>query len=228
MDSDALHIRELADAIARSGPPAPVRLRQGTIISVQSDKTATVTIGGSDVEVAGVKVMSRCCPKPGAACWLATDGRDMMVLGHLAPVGPVYLKARRGTDQTIGNDTLTTVAFGTPPTELSDAWGMQSSTSAFLAPLTGLYYVSFRSAWDTNTTGYREADILVGGAIKASERKSAAPGALTYATVSEILSLTTGDAITIQVRQTSTGNLALVGGGANQSVLRIVWQGFAG
>ena len=61
------------------------RLRQGAVVSVQPDYTATVTIAGSDVQVPGVRYIQE--PTPGKGVWLLANSTDLLVLGGTAEAG---------------------------------------------------------------------------------------------------------------------------------------------
>jgi hypothetical protein len=76
-----MSIAALAAALA--GPGANLRLRQGSVVSGQVDGTVTITIAGSATQVAGVKYIDSYHPLAGDTVWLATDGRDLFIIGRL-------------------------------------------------------------------------------------------------------------------------------------------------
>ena len=75
-------IKDLVAALQDSAPDPAVKLRQGVIQSVQTG-SVTLTIGGSSVSVSGVKYLSSYVPVGGDTVWMATDGRDWIVIGKL-------------------------------------------------------------------------------------------------------------------------------------------------
>ena len=75
-------IKDLVAALQDSAPDPAVKLRQGVVQSVQTG-SVTLTIGGSSVSVSGVKYLSSYVPVGGDTVWLATDGRDWIVIGKL-------------------------------------------------------------------------------------------------------------------------------------------------
>ena len=77
-------IKDLVDALQSVAPDPAVKLRQGVIQSVQTS-SVTLTIGGSATAVSGVKYLSSYSPTVGDTVWLATDGRDWLVIGKLGP-----------------------------------------------------------------------------------------------------------------------------------------------
>lgn len=78
-------VADLARLLAPGEHPAGVRLRQGKIISVAADGTATITIGGDSTQVSGVAVASHVSVDPGNACWLVVNGRDAFVIATIGP-----------------------------------------------------------------------------------------------------------------------------------------------
>lgn len=77
--SDMLKIAQ-----ALGGTDNPLRLRQGVVSAVAADLTCTVTVAGSAVAVSGVKQLTTAYALAGDTVWLATDGRDLFVVGVLA------------------------------------------------------------------------------------------------------------------------------------------------
>lgn len=76
-------IKDLVDALQETAPAAPLRLRQGVVVSVQEDESVTVRISGSETETPGLKCLSSYQRDVGDSVWLATDGTDWIVLGKL-------------------------------------------------------------------------------------------------------------------------------------------------
>lgn len=61
-----------------------LRLRQGVIASVQTT-SATVTIGGSTTQIAGVKWFSGYSPVANDTVWLLEQDRQYFIIGSLSP-----------------------------------------------------------------------------------------------------------------------------------------------
>lgn len=64
-------------------PQSTLRLRFGTVVSVQSG-SITVTVAGSTVEIAGVKYLDSYTPTGSDTVALLTDGLDLLALGAIA------------------------------------------------------------------------------------------------------------------------------------------------
>lgn len=71
----------LAQMIAQSADPGWV-LRQGYVVS-DDGGSVTVTIGGGDAEISGVRYMGS-APSASAGCWLMVCDTDLFVLGQLS------------------------------------------------------------------------------------------------------------------------------------------------
>ena len=78
-----MDIHEIAQIIA--GPARALRLRQGSVVSIQLDGTITATIGGSTVSVSGIKCFDSVTPVAGHGIWFITDGVDLIGIGTIAP-----------------------------------------------------------------------------------------------------------------------------------------------
>lgn len=206
----------LADEITRTGPSGQqpgIRLRQGTIVSVQSDGTATITIGGDDTQIAGVKVASHVCPVPSASCWLAVDGRDLFVIGVLPPYGPAFARMRANATQSIANNSFVRLSFATRTAERSQ--GLTIGNNGFTVVVPGWYYVTANVGFAANATGRRGIQILCGGSTFAlGNFVPPASGAQTFVTASGMVEAAVNDLIEAEVLQSSGGSLSTaIGGG---------------
>jgi len=191
--------------------PATLRLRQGVVTAIAADGSVSLTIAGSTTVVAGVKVLSGACPLPGAACWIATDGKDLFVLGHLAPIGPAHVRLERPTAQSTSSATNTIVDFTASPANLDDGWGMFDSgaTDRVSIVVPGLYMVTGSLRWEANATGYRQLSLLVSGTEKRVVRELAVGSSTGYQEVTCQVRCVQEDYLQLQARQTSGGSLSL-------------------
>lgn len=76
-----MDIHRIAELVA--GPRQPLRLRQGTVSTVNLDGTVDVTIAGSTTVVAGVQCFDSVTPEEGHGIWLLTDGVDLIAVGTI-------------------------------------------------------------------------------------------------------------------------------------------------
>lgn len=66
-----------------AAPGSSMRLRSGVIVSDETG-TVTITVGGSEVEIPGIKHLASYSPTPGDTVYMLTDGFDVLILGKLA------------------------------------------------------------------------------------------------------------------------------------------------
>lgn len=218
-------LHALVAALATAGPDPAVRLRQGSIVSVASDGTATITIGGSTTQVAGVKVASPCCPVPGASCWVATDGRDLWVLSTLAPTGPAWGTMRKSTTQTIATATWTALSWSSR-TE-TEEHGITLGSAGMTVVVPGVYTISTCAAFAADTAGERYGRLTLNGNGIGQTSGGDAGSFVARCAGSTIVACAVGDVIGIEVYQNSGGNLATeVGSG--WCFLSAAWLGPAG
>lgn len=146
-------LHRLAQALAPT--PTRIRLRFGKVVSVQSDRTITVTVGGDTTEVAGIPYLGTMTPLPGAVVTLLTDGADLFAVDHVAAADRTLSpRASRSTSQSIPDATDTAITFDGVN---SDAWVCWSAGNAtrLTAPVTGRYMAVGTAHFAGNATGVR-------------------------------------------------------------------------
>jgi hypothetical protein len=189
-----------------------VRVRFGTVVSVEDDRTCTVTVGASPDPVPGVRYLRSASPLPGAPVVLVTDGTDLLVLDHMAAEKlTVAPRATRSTAQTIATATDTAVVFDGVN---SDEWGAWAAgqPARLTAPLTGRYMAVATVTFAGNATGIRSALIEKTGTATVGRMQVApAAGLPTWLSVtSPPFDMIAGtDYVRLVVRQASGGDLDL-------------------
>lgn len=216
-------MRRVVEALQAAQPDPLVRLRQGVIQAVAANGTATVRVGGSTVDIAGVKVSAGACPVPGATCWLLTDGRDWLVLATLAPTGPAWGMMRQSSAQPIGNGTFTAMSWANRSDVVTH--GVTATSTGLQVKVPGLYSVTATPAFSINATGSRHSQITVNGAEAA---QGASVPALSYQIVrlncAAILKLAINDVVNVNLYQNSGGNLNTTTG-VGTGTLTVAWLG---
>jgi hypothetical protein len=86
--------------------PKGLRLRQGKVITVNTNRTMDVQIAGDTNTLPSVRYLSNYAPKPQDQVWLLNDGADLLGIGMIASA----------------NRTLAPVAYRQPPSPLSKMW----------------------------------------------------------------------------------------------------------
>ena len=202
--------RNVASALSPQAPA--LRVRFGVVQSVESDRTITLTVGGSTETIAGVRYASSMTPCPGKAVFCLTDGVDLFAVDHMAADDLTLApRAYRTSDTALTTATDELVSF---QAVASDAWGTWSSGAAsrLTAQVTGRYTATAVVRFASNSTGFRAAWILKNGTDTIARVNAAAvTGSPTMLTVSSTpTDLAKGDYLQLYVRQNSGGNLDLV------------------
>lgn len=214
----------LADELTPGGPggtPGRLRLRQGEIVSVQADGTATITIGGDTTALAGIKVASNVCPIPGASCWLAVDGGDLFILATLAPSGAAFGRMRQSSAQTVTSGGYARMSF-TNRTAVRTQ-GVTVGNNGFTVVVPGWYQVNAQVSWATAAATRRGIQILGGGSrYSGGNLVQVTSSGQPSISASAIVEAAAGELIEAEIFQDSGGNLATVVGGG-LCVLDVTW-----
>ena len=125
-------------------------------------------------------------------------------------------QAKRATDQTISNNTLTVLTFDAHDFDTSSYHSLVTNTERLTVPSTGYYLVNAQVMFATNASGYRQLGIFKNGTRLNYATATAATSA-TEATIifNLMVSLTAADYLEIKVYQNSGGNLAVYGDTSN-------------
>jgi hypothetical protein len=198
------------------------RVRQGEVVSVQSDYTATIKIAGSDVEVPGVRYLGE--PTPGKGVWLLVNGTDLVILGGVAEAGRALApRAYRTANQSISNASATPIIWEGVD---SDAFGTFTASAAQLVVgVPGRYMAVGQVDFASNGTGQRSASVIVDGAVLGSQRVAA------YSAVAQVnvtaLPFTVANtaSVSLWVEQNSSAALNVVASGSVTPGLGIYYLG---
>jgi hypothetical protein len=134
--------------------PSGLRLRQGTVITVNSDRTMDVQIASDGFTLPSVRYLSNYAPKPSDQVWLLNDGADLLGVGMIAgadrTLAPV---AYRTTPLTVIKDINTYVAFEADNSDAYGCWTVSDPTK-LTAPVTGRYIATASVLWEGQNGGY--------------------------------------------------------------------------
>lgn len=186
-------------------PKPKFRRRLGTVLSVQSDYTITVTVAGSssDYPISSVKYFGHYPPTPGAQVWLDTDGIDLIAVGAVAGLGGVAHAARweKNANQSAPNSS-TLITFGD---QISDPANLfDNANDQYVAILPGLYHIVGGLTWSAVTDKeFRSVTIRVNGSAKATIRQENIGHATHQLSqvVSTIYPLAAGDTVALYANQ---------------------------
>lgn len=130
--------------------PSP-ELRQGLVTDVDiAAGRCTIRLGGSDVDVPGVKHLSNYRPQVDDSCWILVNQYDLLVLDRTTNLGPsVISNTKKNTVLEEDNTTSTNWSYFTQGPNITDISVSPSGrlllqVSAFIRPLytTGVAYMS--------------------------------------------------------------------------------------
>lgn len=119
-------VRQVARVLSRQ-PAPPVRLRQGVITDINSDRTVDLTLGG--VELTNVPCLTSAVPRVSSAVMVVISGRDMFVLGSIADdsaLGYTPLMQR-------GSVTVSVAASDTAATAVVFDWVFPDTPDVFVS-----------------------------------------------------------------------------------------------
>lgn len=159
----------------------------------------------------------------GRVVWLATDGRDLFVLGPVAPYGPAYGSMRQNAAQSLGNGADVAIDWTTRTDELAD--GVTAGNTGLTITVPGIYLVTATVVFTANATGVRYVQLRRNGTVEL-EGNATAAFATTNARcqVSGPVVCAIGDVLSATAFQSSGGALnTVVAAGAG--VLRAVFLG---
>lgn len=146
--------------------PQGLRLRQGKVVEVNSDRTMDVQIAGDTNTLPNIKYLSNYAPKPDDQVWLLNDGADILGFGMVAgATRTLSPKAYRGTAQSITANTETLVSFSAVENDDWNCWDASPNPTRLTAPLTGRYMAVGMVKWSEvgNDNDWFSNSILVNG-----------------------------------------------------------------
>lgn len=199
------------------------RLRQGEVVSVQSDYTMTITIAGSSTEVTGVRSLSQ-PPPPGAGVWIMTNGTDLFGVGAIRAADRALApRAYRTTDQTINNASATPIIW---EGEDSDPFGfVTASAQSIDVTVPGRYLAVGQVDFASNGTGVRSASIIVDSAVVGAQRIGAFSGVAHVNVTSVPFTVSASATVELWVEQNSTSTLNVVASGSVSPGLGVYYLG---
>jgi hypothetical protein len=130
------------------------RLRQGKVITVNSNRTIDIQIAGDTNTLPSVKYLSNYAPKPDDQTWLLNSGADLLAIGMVAGVDRTLAPvAYRTSALTITKDTNTYVSFEADNSDGYGCWTVGDPTK-LTAPVTGRYIATASVLWEGQNGGY--------------------------------------------------------------------------
>lgn len=163
-----------------------LRIRQGKVITVNSNYTMDVQIAGDTNTLPSVRYLSNFAPKPDDQVWLLNNGTDLLGFGMVAGAGRTLSpKVYRTALQSIPADTDTVVTFQAVENDDWNCWDVSPNPSRLTAPVTGRYVAQTQLKWGDGASGVRRVSIKKNGTQEiayADAQKSTGHGAHTSVT----------------------------------------------
>lgn len=208
-------------------PSSEIKVRFGSIVSVQTGRTATVTVGGSTDSVTGIPYLESMVPQPGKPVVMLTDGIDLFIVDHLSASNmSLSPRAYRSGDLTVGNNTDVSISWADVANDLWGCWA-SGNASRLTAPVDGRYMAVGTAQFAANATGYRAAwiDNNSGTTLARTQIAATPTNPAWLQVVTPPFDLTKNEYITMSVRQTSGGNLALTRDSVFTPSLSLIYLG---
>jgi hypothetical protein len=134
--------------------PDGLRLRQGTVITVNANRTIDVQIASDGFTLPSVRYLSDYAPKPADQVWLLNDGADLLGIGMIASANRTLAPvAYRTSALTVIKDVNTYISFEADDSDGWNCWVIGDPTK-LTAPVTGRYIATASVLWEGQNSGY--------------------------------------------------------------------------
>jgi len=183
--------------------PQGLRVRQGKVVVVNSDRTMDVQIAGDTNTLPSVRYLSNYAPKPDDQVWLLNNGADLMGFGMIA-----------GADRTLAPTAFRSTA--------------QTIPTATQVPLTGRYIITGNVAFEASASGHRAINILKNNSVELarSDFNPVSNSVDTHSTVTcHAVSLTKGEYVELRVWQNSGSDLDIMNTGDHNPKMSLIYLG---
>ena len=209
--------------------PQGLRLRQGKVIVVNSDRTMDVQIAGDTNTLPSIRYLSNYAPKPDDQVWLFNSGADLLGFGMVAGADRTLAPtASRSTAQTITTSTQTKVEFDAVDSDGWNCWDLSPNPTRLTAPLTGRYLITGNVAFEAASSGHRAINILKNNTVELarSDFNPVSNSIDTHSTVTcHAVSLTKGDYVELRVWQNSGSDLDILNSGDHSPKFSLIYLG---
>ena len=209
--------------------PQGLRLRQGKVVVVNSNRTMDVQIAGDTNTLPSVRYLSNYAPKPDDQVWLLNTGADLLGVGMVAAADRTLAPtAYRTTAQTITTATQTKISFDSVDSDGWNCWDLSPNPTRLTVPVTGRYFVTGNVAFEAASPGHRALNILKNNTVELarSDFLPVSNSIDTHSTVTtHAVSLTKGDYVELRVWQNSGSDLDILDSSDHQPKLSLIYLG---
>jgi hypothetical protein len=205
------------------------RLRQGKVITVNSNRTIDIQIAGDTNTLPSVKYLSNYAPKPDDQTWLLNSGADLLAIGMVAGVDRTLAPtASRSTNQTITTSTQTKVIFDAVDSDGWNCWDVSPNPTRLTVPVTGRYIVTANVAFEAASAGHRAINIFKNNTVELarSDFMPVSNSVDTHSTVTcHAVSLTKGDYVELRVWHNRGSDLDILDSGDHSPKFSLIYLG---
>lgn len=200
-----------------------------SVISVQADRTITVTVNGSSEEVANVAYTASTTPLPGTLVWVLSDGVDLFAIGSIATDNRTPSpRASRSTNQSIANATDASIDFDGVNSDAWGSWASGANSARLYACIPGRYMAVGQATFEAHATGFRRLWIEKDGTstVGRVDQISIGAGSAMWVNVtSQPFTMAPGEYIRLMARQNSGGALNVVNSSTYSPSLSLIYLG---
>jgi len=206
-----------------------LRLRQGKVILVNSDRTMDVQIAGDTNTLPSVRYLSNYAPKPDDQVWLLNSGADLLGIGMIAGADRTLAPTvSRSTSQTITTSTQTKIEFDNVDSDGWNCWDLSPNPTRLTVPVTGRYIITGNVAFEAASAGHRAINILKNNTLELarSDFNSVSNSIDTHSTVTcHAVTLTKGDYVELRAWQNSGSDLDILDSGDHSPRFSLIYLG---
>ena len=209
--------------------PQGLKLRQGKIVTVNSNRTVDIQVAGDTNTLPSVRYLSNYAPLPDTQTWLLTQNADVLAIGMIAGADRTLAPtAYRTTAQTITTSTQTKIAFNAVDSDAWNCWDVSPNPTRLTVPITGRYFITANVAFEAASAGHRAINILKNNTVELarSDFNPVSNSVDTHSTVTtHAVSLTKNDYVELRVWQNSGSDLDILNSSDHQPKMSLIYLG---
>lgn len=199
------------------------------VISIQADRTLTVTINGATEQVSDVAYTTATEPLPGSLVWCVSDGVDLFAIGLISTADrTIAPRANRSTNQNIANATDASIDFDGVNSDAWGSWASGANSARLTCKVPGRYMAVGQVTFEANATGFRRVWIEKDSSSTVGRVDAISIGAgsaMWLNVTSQPFTMAVGEYIRLMVRQNSGGSLAVVNSSTFSPTLSLIYLG---
>lgn len=212
-----------------TGPDQRWKVLPASVVSIEADRTLTVTINGSSKQVSNVAYTGSTTPLVGSLVWVLSDGVDVFAIGSMATDGrTIAPRTSRSTNQTIATATDAAIDFDGVNSDAWGSWASGANSARLTCKVPGRYMAVGEATFEANATGFRRVWIEKDGTSTVGRVDAISIGggsAMWVNVTSQPFTMAVGEYIRLMVRQNSGGNLSVINSSTFSPSLSLIYLG---